>query len=314
MNITTQQLSQHSILYSCMDETGDAKITVHTILPGIEIAFSAIHMEHFDFQLVEQKFRTNYLGIHYCKEGRIEQEINQEFFYLMSGDCSIVVEDKQIKHFELPLRHYHGISIGINIEQMDAALTAFLTNCNLPLLETMEALCIHNPSVILRSLAPLSDFFDTLYHLQNEVSILDYVKIKLPELVYILKYIAPYSLKDELTVSRTQAETVKAVANYISDHIHEKLSLKMLTVRFGVSDTYLQTAFRTVYGMPVISFIRAQKMQCAAQLLIHTTKNIGEIAQEFGYENESKFSAAFKRIMGDSPYLYRKEHSKVTIL
>ena len=39
-----------------------------------------------------------------------------------------------------------------------------------------------------------------------------------------------------------------------------------------------------------------------------------EIAEEFGYENESKFSAAFKRIMGDPPGVYRKEHAKVKII
>ena len=66
--------------------------------------------------------------------------------------------------------------------------------------------------------------------------------------------------------------------------------------------------------MPVISFIRMQKMQHAAQALIHTTCTIEEIAEEFGYENESKFSAAFKKIMGDSPSVYRREHSKIRIM
>ena len=55
-------------------------------------------------------------------------------------------------------------------------------------------------------------------------------------------------------------------------------------------------------------------MQSAAQILIHTTQTIEEIAETFGYENESKFSAAFKRIMGDSPGVYRKEHSKIKII
>ena len=66
--------------------------------------------------------------------------------------------------------------------------------------------------------------------------------------------------------------------------------------------------------MPVISFIRVQKMQEAAQILIHTNDTIEMIAQNFGYENESKFSAAFKKIMGDTPGVYRKEHSKITII
>ena len=106
---------------------------------------------------------------------------------------------------------------------------------------------------------------------------------------------------------------VKAVSEYISSNLNEKISVKQLTKEFGVSATYLQNAFRSVYGMPVIRFIRIQKMQSAAQSLIRTSCTIEEIAEEFGYENESKFSAAFKKIMGDPPGIYRKEHSKVKI-
>ena len=92
------------------------------------------------------------------------------------------------------------------------------------------------------------------------------------------------------------------------------MTIRELTEKFAISETHLQRIFRSVYGMPVISFIRAQKMQCAAQVLIHTTRSIDDIADEFGYVNESKFSAVFKKVMGDTPSIYRKEHSKVKIL
>ena len=106
---------------------------------------------------------------------------------------------------------------------------------------------------------------------------------------------------------------MKKVASYISENLNDKLGLKKLTTMFGVSDTYLQKSFRAVYGMPVASFIRVQKMQKAAQALIHTDRSIDEIAAEFGYVNESKFSAVFKKLMGDSPSVFRKEHSKIKI-
>ena len=55
-------------------------------------------------------------------------------------------------------------------------------------------------------------------------------------------------------------------------------------------------------------------MHEAAQELIHTNRSIDVIAETYGYMNESKFSAVFKKIMGDSPSVYRKEHSKIKIL
>lgn len=56
--------------------------------------------------------------------------------------------------------------------------------------------------------------------------------------------------------------------------------------------------------------MRVQKMHSAAQLLIHTEKSIAEIAEEFGYSNTSKFSAAFQAVMGDTPGDYRRCHTK----
>ncbi|MBQ8401018.1 MAG: helix-turn-helix domain-containing protein, partial [Clostridia bacterium] len=58
----------------------------------------------------------------------------------------------------------------------------------------------------------------------------------------------------------------------------------------------------------------AQKMQKAAQVLIHTERSIDDIAEDFGSINESKFSAVFRKIMGDTPSVYRNEHTKLKIL
>jgi len=304
--------------YLYTNETGDAQITVYHVFPGVEIAYASVHMIDFDFGLIEQEFRKNYVGIQYCREGRIEQEIGREFFYLMPGDCSIVLQDKPQKTFQLPLKHYHGISIGIDLDISENFLVEFLGKCGIAPLDAMKHICGENSYAILRSVERTKKFFEELYKvdsLQCSEQCLEYLRIKLPELFYRMKYLELDNYNyDKSLVPHTQVELVKRVADYISQNINEKITIKELTLEFGISVTHLQNSFRSVYGMPVISFIRMQKMQSAAQVLIHTTRTIDEIAEEFGYENESKFSAAFKKIMGDSPSVYRREHSKVRIM
>ena len=299
--------------YSFNNETGDAHITVYHLFPGVEVAYISAHMDDFDFALVEQKFRYNYIGIHFCKEGRIEQEADNEFFYLMPDDCSIVLQDKREKKFRLPLKHYHGISVGIEVETAPKKFTEYIGNERIDPERIAKRLCREHSSVILRSVEPLKHIFSESYAIAEEHRV-DYLKIKLLELLFMLNQItiSEYQ-REEYSVPRTQAELVKRVASYISDNLNSKLSLKVLTSLFGVSDTYLQKSFHAVYGMPVASFIRVQKMQKAAQELIHTDRSIDEIAAEFGYVNESKFSAVFKKLMGDSPSVFRKEHSKIKI-
>jgi AraC-like DNA-binding protein len=232
----------------------------------------------------------------------------------MPGDCSFAIHNKPQKMFQLPLKHYHGISIGIDMDCMQNPLMTYAESCNCSPIDALQHICSGMSHIVLRSSDAAKKFFHDLYEVDSDQR-LDYLRVKMPELFYRMKYAkTDSSYYDRNLVPRTQVELVKTVSDYITKNLNGRITVKQLTLEFGVSDTYLQNAFRSVYGMPVISFIRTQKMQSAAQTLIHTTRTIDEIAEEFGYENESKFSAAFKRIMGDTPGVYRKEHTKVKII
>lgn len=300
--------------YSYSDDSGDAQIMVYHLFPGVEAAFVTAHMGEFDFSFIEKYHTHSYALIHYCREGRIEQESRNEFFYLMPGDCSIMVENQLQEKFKLPLKHYHGISIGIDLDRKSNPLFTYLESCDCTPQDALAHICGGLSSIVLRSSKIAKKFFEEMYEIDFEERFA-FLRVKMPELFFRMKHAkTERSYYDRNLVPRTQVEIVKAVSQYITDHLNEKITMKQLTQEFSVSDTYLQNAFRSVYGMPVISFIRVQKMQSAAQVLIHTTQSVEEIALNFGYENESKFSSAFKKIMGDSPGVYRKEHSKVKII
>ena len=300
--------------YSFSNHTGDANVALYPLFPGVEVTYITVHMADFDFGLFKESEKKNYATIHYCREGRIEQKVNQEFFYLMPGDCSIAMQESPQKMYQLPLKHYHGISIGIDLDVKNNPLSSYLESCGFSPEEALNHICGGMSHIVLRSSEIAKKYFEELY-MVDENQRLDYLRMKMPELFYRMKYAkTDSSYYDRNLVPRSQVELVQLVSKHIAENLNEKITVKELTREFGISDTYLQNAFRSVYGMPVISFIRAQKMQSAAQVLIHTTRTISEVAEEYGYENESKFSAAFKKIMGDTPGVYRKEHSKVKIV
>ena len=311
---TTNAESEYIKEYSFSNDTGDAVVTIYHIFPGVEVAYITVHMDTFDFKMTEKEMRDKYVGFHWCQEGRIEQETDGEFFYLMPGDCSVVIRDKHAKQFSFPTKHYHGISIGIDMAIASEHFSELLKLVDLKPMEVAKRICGDRHARILRSASATVHIMNELFTVRKEER-LNFLRIKVHELLYVLNTMELSDSDDqEITVPRSQVDFVKQAAGYITEHISEKLTVADLTRRFGVSDTYLQNSFRLVYGMPVISFIRAQKMQCAAQVLIHTDRSVDSIAEEFGYVNESKFSAVFKKIMGDAPSIYRKEHSKIKIL
>ncbi len=52
--------------------------------------------------------------------------------------------------------------------------------------------------------------------------------------------------------------------------------------------------------------MKIKRIEAAAELLISEPQlSICEVAEAAGYENQSKFSAAFKSIFGMTPFAYR---------
>ena len=68
----------------------------------------------------------------------------------------------------------------------------------------------------------------------------------------------------------------------------------------------LKEMFKAVYGKSLAAHIKEHRMELASKLLRETGLSIAEIAERVGYENQSKFSAEFKKSVGSLPTEYRK--------
>lgn len=108
--------------------------------------------------------------------------------------------------------------------------------------------------------------------------------------------------------SKTQAYIAHRAEALLRQDLSRHMTIQEAASRLNVSPTSLKQAFRGVFGMPVYTYMRALKMRSAALELCRTDKRVMEIASECGYENGSKFSAAFKDVMGETPNAYRKNH------
>ena len=109
----------------------------------------------------------------------------------------------------------------------------------------------------------------------------------------------------EQGVSREHILLAGEVCRYLTGHMSERITLEQLSAVFHVSGTLIKNSFKRVYGVSVYRYIRTQKMQMAAQMLLSSDDTVIEIAGRFGYSNASKFSSAFRDIMGMTPNEYR---------
>lgn len=111
-----------------------------------------------------------------------------------------------------------------------------------------------------------------------------------------------------VSISLSQAALAKEVSAYLSANIGKDMTVSHLAQHFHVSKSHLQHVFRSAYGTSVMAYMRTLNMHTAAELLSRTERSVLDIAGSCGYDNPGKFSAAFYKIMGQTPLEYRKSH------
>ncbi|NML87455.1 AraC family transcriptional regulator [Sphingobium sp. TB-6] len=83
-------------------------------------------------------------------------------------------------------------------------------------------------------------------------------------------------------------------------------TLKDLGAEAGMSRTVFAERFRAVMGETPMQYLTRWRMLLACDRLEHADDRLSTIAIDLGYESESSFSMAFKRVMGCSPSHYSR--------
>jgi AraC-like DNA-binding protein len=81
--------------------------------------------------------------------------------------------------------------------------------------------------------------------------------------------------------------------------------LQELARAAAMSRTSFAERFRTVAGMPPLTYLSRWRMLLAQHALRNGDVRVRSLASHLGYASESAFSTAFKREVGMSPLRYR---------
>ena len=84
-------------------------------------------------------------------------------------------------------------------------------------------------------------------------------------------------------------------------------SLQSLAARAGMSRTSFSQRFKETVGQSPMDYLTRWRMLLAANRLSENRDPVSVIAPSLGYQSESAFSNAFKRVMGCSPRQYGRQ-------
>jgi AraC-like DNA-binding protein len=83
-------------------------------------------------------------------------------------------------------------------------------------------------------------------------------------------------------------------------------TLQSLAERAGMSRSVFALRFRETVGTTPMEYLTRWRMLLAADRLTRSSDGLSAIAQSLGYESESAFGKAFRRVMGCSPRQYSR--------
>jgi len=101
-------------------------------------------------------------------------------------------------------------------------------------------------------------------------------------------------------------QQMSAAIDAMHDDPAHRWTLQELAARAGMSRSTFALKFKQTVGESAMEYLTRWRMLLAGDRLMSTGDPISAIALSLGYESESAFSTAFKRVMGCSPRQYSR--------
>ncbi len=128
--------------------------------------------------------------------------------------------------------------------------------------------------------------------------------------VFFVKALQSYlvsSKNEESALVALRDPRIGRLLSAIHDHPERAWTLKALAAMAGMSRSALSQRFKAVVGESPQRYVTRCRLNQAARLLQATDTKIANIARRVGYDSEFSFSRAFKRALGTTPKVYRRD-------
>lgn len=110
----------------------------------------------------------------------------------------------------------------------------------------------------------------------------------------------------EITTPPVAHDAILEVVLYINEHFTTPIKLEDLAHRFGISVSFLSHGFVKYTGRSVYNYVLYRRVQMAKEM-IYSEIPLNDIAYQCGFNDYSSFMRSFNKIVGMSPYAYRKQ-------
>lgn len=273
--------------------------------PGVYLLAADFCVPQFQLPYLQQ---YPYLKLNYCLGGRCEVPLaNSRYAYLETGVLSIDL-NQSLGALLLPTGRYRGLELILDLELLAGQYPSAWRECGLNLLDVRHRLAGRAGSARLRP----SALWDMLARkltaqLEDESLTPEAARFQILQLLYLLEEgDGMEEITSSTLLTRGQRALAQQAERRLTAELSARLSIETVAAELGVSPSALKKYFGQVYGKPISVYLREKRLLHAKRLLAESSQTINAIALAVGYQNQSKFGAAFREAMDTTPSEYRR--------
>ncbi len=103
---------------------------------------------------------------------------------------------------------------------------------------------------------------------------------------------------------------ISEALEYIEKKYMEEIKMEDLAEICSLSETHFRRLFTEYMHMTPVEYLNLIRVQQACELMMKSRYSMEEVAQRVGYVTVSTFNRNFRKIIGTSPYQYKKSSGK----
>jgi AraC family transcriptional regulator, melibiose operon regulatory protein len=131
------------------------------------------------------------------------------------------------------------------------------------------------------------------------------------ELQATLLRMMPHDLKRNWGTGAPEDLTpVLVMCRYITTHLNAPLASTEISAQAGIHVNYAARVFKKATGMNIQEYVMRQRVATAQRILLTTDESVETTGVIAGFQSNSQFFSAFKKITESTPLQYRKQNSR----
>lgn len=281
------------------------------LFPGIYLYYYSCDGTHIFEDAPADSSKVNALLINHCYRGGFEARLrNGKHMYRGEGETTLSCPASLMGDSCVPQAVYEGMSLCIINKELSTWVQRLLEHMNVDVRKIVQRYGLKTSWFCVPENKQLSALLLQLYQ-QMELGDIGLLRITALSLINWVASLGEQKENISLNPSLKTSRIVHKVCRKMENQAFFHVPLSMFIDEEGIEYPVFLKVFKELYNMPPSQYRKIHRLNHGAYLLKSTHLSVTEVAALCGYDNASKFSAAFKRLIGLSPLAYKRHDSAI---